>query len=94
MLCMAQLGSSALLKGVLECLDGQENSVGRIMDPWGGIGSQMDDALLWPIIHSQKVAQLAGLSLGVGLSPKNGYCSLSDPIILVFLHHQNSSAGL
>lgn len=33
MLCMAELGSSALLKRVLECLDGQESSVGRIMDP-------------------------------------------------------------
>lgn len=42
--------------------------------------------------HSQRVAQLAGLSLSVGLSPKN--CFLSDSIIFVFLHHQNSSAGL
>lgn len=42
--------------------------------------------------HSQEVAQLAALSLCAGLSPKN--CFLSDSIIFIFLHHQNSSAGL
>lgn len=92
MLSMAQLGSSTLLKRVLECLDGQENTVGRTMGPWVDLVPKTE--LMWSIILSQKVAQLAGLSLRVGLSPKNGYCFLSDSIIFVFLHHQNSTAGL
>lgn len=39
MLSMAQLGSSTLLKRVLECLDGQENT-GQDNGSLGGFGSQ------------------------------------------------------
>lgn len=53
--CLAQGGTG--VPGWTGKLCGQDNG------SLGGIGSQMDDALLWPIIHSQKVAQLAGLSL-------------------------------
>lgn len=36
------------LKGVPECLDGQENSVGRTMDPWVDLvpKSKVDDGLM------------------------------------------------
>lgn len=47
MLSMADLGSSALLKGVLELLDGQGDSVGRTMDPWVDLVSQVDDGFMW-----------------------------------------------
>lgn len=45
MLSVADLGSSALLKGVLECLDGQ-GDCGQDNGSLGGFGSQVDDGLM------------------------------------------------